>query len=287
MAVERAGKVGTGAGRQFLCRLLANGGPGPGLLFFSELAAPVLLHQACGLLRVVVGQANQGQHRPLFLVAAASGFFQQKPRRAAADVVNRFAGLGRDDLGGLARQAGPVVLNGQPGFAPDIGIAELLGGMQLRRRKAAALVRFFLPVPKAPDLPRQGCGIGLGVAAEGIASQLAVIVHAVAGQVCGKAGPVSALALQEQPVDAQAVFLVGVGVAVEKSLYLGAGGAVKPRPQFPKRRPGFQGVPPCLRQQGTEPFAVALLEGLAHVEQDFVFGRFGRQWACASGAKQK
>ena len=75
-----------------------------------------------------------------------------------------------------------------------------------------------------------------------VATHLAVVVHAVLGVLGVEVGPVAALAEQQQPVVAQAIFLVGAGVAREEVLHLARTRLVEPRLEFPVGGPGFERV---------------------------------------------
>ena len=86
----------------------------------------------------------------------------------------------------------------------------------------------------------------------------------------GKLRPVAALAQQQQPVVAQAVFLIGAGVALQEGLDFCRAGLAQAQFQFPVSRPGLQGVAACGGQQLFELLAVALAEGLVHLQQGVV-----------------
>ena len=86
----------------------------------------------------------------------------------------------------------------------------------------------------------------------------------------GKLAPVAALTQQQQPVVAQAVFLVGAGVALHKGLDLLWRGLAKTHAQLPVGSPGLQRMAACRRQQLRELVAVALAERLLHLQQGIV-----------------
>ena len=90
------------------------------------------------------------------------------------------------------------------------------------------------------------------------------------GVLLGKLAPVAALAQEQQPVVAQAVFLVAAGIALHESLHFLRRGFVQARLQLPVGGPGFQRMAAHGGQQLFELFAVTLAEGLLHFQQGVV-----------------
>jgi 5-formyltetrahydrofolate cyclo-ligase len=129
--------------------------------------------------------------------------------------------------------------------------------------------------PVAAHLVGLGLRGGAGaqrVGQHGVAAHLRVVAHAKARDGAGEVVPVAALARDQQPVVAQAVFLVAAGVAREEVLHLVRGGLLQARLEFPVGGPRFQGMAAGLGQQGREAGLVAALEGLLHLDQHVVVG---------------
>ena len=141
---------------------------------------------------------------------------------------------------------------------------------------AAAVTAVALAVPQAAHFIGQCCGLrtlgGLlqAVHIHRVAAHLAVVAHAVVGVQFGKAGPITALAQQQQPVVAQAVFLVGTGPAGQKGLHFIGLGLVQAGAQLPVSGPGLQGVAARGGQQLAQALALAFAKGLLHLQQGVV-----------------
>ena len=98
----------------------------------------------------------------------------------------------------------------------------------------------------------------------------AVIAHAVQRVLGVEGRPIRSAAQLQQPVGAQAVFLVGAGVSVQEGQDLGLAGRVQAVGQFPIRGPGLEHVALELGQSGGHGTAVAPPVGLGHVQQSGV-----------------
>ena len=75
-----------------------------------------------------------------------------------------------------------------------------------------------------------------------VAAHFFVVVHAVIGVLLRKGSPVAALAEQQQPVVAQAVFHISAGVGAIKRLHFLARSFWQARFQFPIRGVTFKRV---------------------------------------------
>ena len=266
-------KVGDGIRRQALRRLLANHAPHPVALFGREVHAPFVVELRGGVVRIALGQLDERQrHQFLAHLAARRGAGLQ----VLGGGIHQFLHLGRrfrrHNFHRSACRAHAVGFHRQARLAPDIVGRELLIAVKLARRMGAAVIAVALCVPVAAHLVS---GRGRGSAFEGIdqqcvAAHFLVVRHAVAGVLLGKLRPVAALAQQQQPVVAQAVFLVGAGVALQKGLDFCRAGLAQAQFQLPVSRPGLQGVAACGGQQLFELLAVALAEGLVHFQQGVV-----------------
>jgi len=134
--------------------------------------------------------------------------------------------------------------------------------------------------------------IGHKISQRRVALDRAVIAHAVQ-RVLGVEGlPIGSAAQLQQPVGAQAVFLVGAGVGVQEGQNLRLIGRVQAVGQLPIRGPGFEHVAFELGQSGSHRTAVAPPVGLGHVQQSGVktgvvgIGRWSRLGLQRRGEKR-
>ena len=108
-----------------------------------------------------------------------------------------------------------------------------------------------------------------------VTAHLRVISHAVGRLVGQKAPPVAPLAQQQQPVVAQAVFLIRARVALQEGVHLGGLRQRQARFQLPVIGPRLQRMARRQRQQGRKLRPVTLAEGGAHLHDDGVGGAKG------------
>ena len=250
----------------------ANHAPNPAALLSRELGAPAQFFDLNGrVLRLQIGLANQRQRHKL----AGLG-----PQRCEF-VAQVFAGVevnGVDGLDpflvhgahGLGGHAQAVVFHAKAGAHPGHLGLQLFGLNQLFGQASASFVGVALPQPQVLHLPGHIGAAGGPVAPQAVALDATVVAHAVLGKLLPKGGPFAVAPELQQPVGAQAVFLVGAGVAGQKALNLGLARRVQPGGQFPVRGPGLQGRAFGCRQQAGEAFLVALLVSLGHVEHGLV-----------------
>ena len=204
-------------------RLLANHAPRPSCALRPEVQ-PICCQQRGGsVVRLAHGpcidqdQRQPGRYSLPRAVAWAQGCLGG---RTCGDLNSWAEGLRRDDLHRIARHARLVAFTGR---------------RALRQTSRAAVAwRYSISrrVGREPSsMSRWGhtsCGNSSGGVAgaggpdaglwQGVAAHLAVVRHPVAGCWLATCSQSRALAQQQQPVVAQAVFLVGAGVALQKAL---------------------------------------------------------------------
>ena len=255
----------------------ADDAPDPVALFGRQLAGPAAFHLRGGLVGVGRGQLDERQRHQLLPLARDHGQARrQVADRAALDLRHLGAHVRRVQLDGGACQRGAVGLDGQARLLPQILVRQLARLVQRASGQQAAVVQVALGEPVGAHLlgrlGRHGAALVDG-GGHGVAAHLAVVAHAELRVVRVERGPVAPLARHQQPVVAQAVFLVGVGIARHEVLHLQRAGFFQPRLQFPVGGPGLQRVAARLRQQRRQARAVVAAEGLAHVQDHAVAGR--------------
>ena len=235
--------TGQGVGQQPPCGLPPQRAPHPVALFAAELGRP-FLEAGLGRVNVVGRHLDQGQYHQFlayFAVRAAAG---EKLGRVGEQVRQLWCDIGGDDLDGAARGARAVGLDRQPRLAPGMSCAQLSGVDQPLCSQRATLVGFFLPMPVPAHFVGEGSRvhrrIALKVNKQRVAAHLAVVPHAVKRVFDGKLGPLTPLAQQQQPVIAQAVFLVASLKARQETLHLCGAGVIQPGSQLPVGSPGLK-----------------------------------------------
>ena len=265
----------SGTHRAHACGLLpADGPPHPVALLGVELYAPFAVHLNGRAVRVADGEANQRQ-RDDFLArrAQSDALVGQKARRAGCQLVDQGGRIRRDDLHRVERGSWPIGLNGQPRLDPHVMVFQVLCAEQAAGCSLAAVFSIALRVPVAPHLVGLLCierRVFDVLDQHRVATHLAVVVHAVVGQLIRKSAPVAALTEQHQPVVAQPVFHIGAGKARVKILHLLRRGFAQARFQVPVGGPRFQRVAAHGRQQLRQPRLVATLESLAQLQHFLV-----------------
>ena len=271
--------------------LFADHAPDPVALFSAELKVPFFINLFGGGLGVAGRQLDQRQRDDLFAHPRQGDFFvSQKLRRVGLQGGQQTQRLGRHHLDRVACGPRPAGLDGQARLAPDVQRAQLFGGQHALGGGAATFVCIALGIPGLADLIDQRSavvGVFLVFDEPCKAAHLTVIAHAELRMLGGKAGPVTALAEQQQPVVAHAVFLVAAGVAGKESLHLGGAGQVQPVAQFPVGGPGFERMAAGLRQQGGQARFVGPVEGLAHLQHGFVSAAQGHARGCLRQCRQR
>ena len=193
-------------------RLLGSGRPGPRGQVVGQVVFPARFQRVGRRLGIGRRQPHQGQRGQLgafaFAIAGrglvgkvACGCIQQRLQC----LVGRFAGQPHR----LRDGARLVGVHGQTRLAPCIGCFQHAGVDQQGGHLRAAFIGIALREPGfagvfAHVAPREVVGD------QGVAGDLAVIVHAKAREVEREVGPVAAMAQLEQPVVAQAVFDIAV-----------------------------------------------------------------------------
>ena len=259
-------------GGLFLCGAPTDGAPEPAAGFRRQLGLPAQLAQLLGrLFWVLVGQAQDGQRDEFTgLRLQCREFFLEIAFRRAVDFVDGFEPAVVEQAYRLGDDTQAVVFHAQAGALPDGG-----GRQQALRVKLSGHVAagFFGVAQRQPGLG-QGVGdVGLAggvVGQQAVTADRLVVAHAVAWQFALEGGPVVVAAELLQQIDAQAVFLVGVGKAAEKFLDFDWIGFIEPARQFPVGGPGLQNVAAQLRQQVCQAFAVPILVGLRHLGDGIV-----------------
>ena len=139
-------------------------------------------------------------------------------------------------------------------------------------------------MPQARDFLGAAGSVGTWVAQvlhpQGVAAHLGVVVHAKVADLVLESGPVAPLAQQQQPVVAQAVFLVGAGPARQKSRDVRCRRVRQAQAHVPVGGPGFEHMTAHLRQQGLQAAAVAPVKGLSNIEHGLIGRRERRGRAC-------
>ena len=233
--------------------------------------APVALQHTSRCVRVIARHADQGQQHQLPVgIFDRHGAFGEITCGVVLNLAKLHTGLDRYDFRRLARRFWPVGFHCQARFAPDVDIRQFFGRIQPAGSQIAAIICVTLRVPQGFDLRCQIHARRVGVVGQGITTHFAVITHAVTGVFGHEAGPVTALAQQQKPVVAQAVFEVTALVAGEEILQFAAGDGVHAQTQVPIGAPRLQHMAGHLRQQCADAFAVALLVGLVHFQQGLV-----------------
>ena len=272
--------VGCGHGAHAGGGLFANQPPDPVALFVGQLHGPAAVHLKSSAFAVHAGHFDQRQGDDFpARVAEGQPFFRQKFDRAADELGHQSSGFGRDDLHRVGGGARAVGFQRQPGLLPNVLDVELSGAHQARRCGVAAVVGVALAVPVPADLVGN-----LRILRrlfevrhqQGVAAHFLVVVHAEVGVHHRKTGPVAALAQQQQPVVAQTVFLVGVGVAGKKILHFLGAGFAQASFQLPVRRPRLEGMAARLWQQLCQTGLVTTLEGFVHLHDGAVASGLGR-----------
>ena len=270
------GKVVDGVVLQFLGGLFADHAPRPVALLGAQLNGPALAEQIRGLVRVFRGQSDQRQHGKLFAAAGdGQDALVQVFGGVRVDQVHLLGQAGRLDVNGQLRRAGTVRVHGDAGLAPQVQRLDLAARVQVLGHVSAAVIGIALRVPK----PQRFFGhIGLavhGFGGQGVATHLAVVTHAKARIFGGESGPIAALAQLQQPVVAQAVFVVAACVGVQKTADFSAGGGVQAGPNVPIGGQGLQHMATGLGQQGRQAVGVFFPEGLVHLQQHLVASVLG------------
>ena len=215
------GKVAAGVVLQFLRGLFANHAPSPVAFFLAQLDGPAPIQQIGGFVGVFGGQPDQGQHRQLFAVLGdGDDAFVQVFGWVGIDQGHLFGQTRCFDVDRCLGRARAVGVHGQPRLAPKVQAIDLFARVQMLGHIGAAIVGFAQGVPQALGFFGH---IGLavhGLGGQGVAAHFAVIAHAVARVFGGEVGPVAALAQLQQPVGAQAVFVVAAGIASQEAANL-------------------------------------------------------------------
>ena len=202
-------------GQQLHGRLLRDRSPRPGGEVGRQRAFPAVGERARGCVGVVAGHAHQRQGGQLGVEAAAAGggLAGEETGRAVGQLL---------DLGGriqahqgrcLACRADAAGVHREAGLAPGVCRADDLRVEQRGGEQRAALVGVALREPGG------ACGVAHVLAVEvpgeqGVAGDLAVVVHAKARVVGAEPGPVVSVAELEQPIVAQAVLDVAAAPAL-------------------------------------------------------------------------
>ena len=174
--------------------------------------------------------------------------------------------------GGLA-----IELCRKAGTLPHVALIELLDRIQLAGRLCAAVVAIALCVPQPHHFLRGMLGLAAlnGLHRQLIAAHLAVVLHAELGQQALKVCPLPALAQQQQPVIAHAVFLVGAAPALQKCLNFRRPRSIETALELPVRGPRLQGVTCRLWQERGQSGLIALSGSFLHLQQNIVPRRLG------------
>jgi hypothetical protein len=214
--------------------------PGRGGQRCGQAPAPAALQLVGGRFGLVGGQAHQGQQGQRL---GRRGHMPRLAREVTRGVLQR---LGHALLGGWAQErcggaggAQAVVLNRQADLVPDVFMADELGLGQGAGQQRAAVVQVLLRIP---GRQRRGPHVlpGLVLGEQGVAGDLAVVVHAKARVLHHQVGPVAAAAQFQQPVVAQPVFDIGAGPARIKGVQLELLGCAQAVLQLPVGHPGRQ-----------------------------------------------
>ena len=264
---------------QALRGLLAQHAPDPVALLGGELRAPLAIELARGVVGVGRGQLDQRQHHHfLARFRRHDDTAGQVTGGAVVELLELRQRLRRHDLQGGRRRPRTVGLDREARLAPGIvgGHAPGAGRVadQPRGGERAAVVGIALREPVAAYFLGLRRGRGRAFANMGhqqrVTAHLAVVFHAVLGVFGLEIGPVAALAQQKEPVVAQAIFLVGAGVAREEVLHFLRAGGIEAGLELPVGGPRLQHVAARLGQQLGEFLAVALAEGLVHFQDEVI-----------------
>ena len=277
-------------------RLLADFAPDPVAVMCLQARRPAALHGLRRRHRVAGRHAQQGQHGQLAPVAAASiRLAGQIAGRAGKQSRNAHGSSTVDDADRCARSAHAVGFGCQARLAPDIGVADHTLLAQAAGCQRTSIVAVALAIPALAELTRhlaarastQNC-----ISVQRIAAHLPVIAHAEGGVIARKTLKIAVLAQLQQPVIAQAILLVGAGIALQKGIHLRRTGRLQAGIQLPVGRPGLQRMTGGLGQQHGQRIRVLLAPGLRHVDQRVIVTPVGlrlrghgakRQQACHNG----
>ena len=255
---------------------LADHAPDPAAFLGGELGAPAqFFNFNGGFLRLQIGLADQRQRHKLAGLGPQRGELVAQVFAGVevngVDSFDPFFVQAAHRLGGHAQA---VVFHAKAGAHPGHLGLQLFGLDQLFGHAGAGVIGLAQAQPQVLHLPGHIGAAGGQVAPQAIALDATVVAHAVLGKLLPKGGPFAVAPELQQPVGAQAVFLVGAGVAGQKALNLGFGCLVEPGTQFPISGPGLQGRAFGCGQKAGEAFLVALFVGLGHVEHG-LFGARG------------
>ena len=250
----------------------ADHAPDPAAFLGRELGAPAqFLYLYCGILRLQVGLANQRQRHKLAGLGAQRGeLVAQVFAGVEVNGVDGFDPFFVQGAHGLGGHAQAVVFHAKARAHPGHLGLQLFGLDEFFGHVGASFIGLAQAQPQVLHLPRHIGAAGGPVVPQAVALDGAVVAHAVLGKLLPKSGPFAVAPELQQPVGAQAVFLVATGVAGQKALNLGLACRVQPGGQFPVRCPWLQGGAFGCRQQAGEAFLVTLLVGLGHVDHGLI-----------------
>ena len=200
-----------------------------------------------GILRRLSGGGQHGQFAACG--AAQVGCFQIALR--VGKYSRYLRGCSRIHNGnGLACCVGLAPFCGMAGFAPDVGFFQQTLGVELGGCLVAGAAA---AVAAEPGFVQHQDGFFARNAQrlrrhDGVAAHAVVVTHAKCRVKAGKGLPVARLPQLQQPIVAQAVFLIRAGVAAQKSIDFCLAGSGQAGGQFPIGRPRLQRVAAGLRQ---------------------------------------
>ena len=223
------GVIGCRLGYQLHRRVAPGLRPGPGREILGQALLPALAQARRGHLGLVGRHAHKGQGRNLGLRSTADrGAGIEVQRRVLERLRHLRLHCRCHQRGGGAHGARPVDFSGAARLQPRILGAEDAGFDERRGQQLATVVEVALRKPglEGARLVAGGkflaCRLGTQMLGEqGVAGDLAVVVHAKAREVAGEIGPVATRAELEQPVVAQPVFDVGAAPARIEGIELG------------------------------------------------------------------
>ena len=253
--------------------VFAGGGPGIRRTLGAELLCETTGQLRGGVVGVVAGRAHHGQQGQLG-ARAAQDFFVEAPEHTCRALEDLAHGLRRDvahQPRGQARGAWPVAFHRQARFRPGVFGLELAGLIKRAGQERAAVVSVALRKPGGTR--RVGHVLPCLVLHQHlVAADLAVVVHAVGGDVAAEVGPVAAPAEFQQPIVAQAVFHVGAAPARVEGVELALLRFTQAVAELPVVDPHSQRVVGTCLAQRHQPRLVALAQRLAR----FIDGVGGR-----------